>query len=375
MTDETQLSRELSRRAQDVHGSTLTLEDVRGRARRIRRNRGATVAGSIAAVVALVVLVPTVLTGGSGPESDGVDPAPQPPGHTAVLHDGTLTLPDGGTVDLDVDNADVNQVGLLTDGRIVLAMMQPSEIRVYAPDGTLDDKYGNVTNAIAMSPGDDAAVWLDADGGVQVLESGQEEPTVLGTVEVDPLTGTTVDAVVDAGHVLTGDGNTTTTEVTADGVSPLATSEPLRVTDVSPKGDLWAVQYADDADPQFGCQGLYDPAAADMVARNCETAGLRFSPDGQHLLGMLGDGGTFGVASVLDLDLQPVGGWASEGQGNAIDATAWADAEHILVSETNWKTSTWTLVEVDLTWTEREVLDGPAKGLAPELYSEYLLSD
>lgn len=377
MNDETQLSQELSRRARDVDGPTLTLDDVQGRARSIRRRRTTAVAGGVAAAVALVVLVPTALSGGgSGPKSDGIDPAPQPAGHTAVLYDGTLTLPDGGTVALDVDTADVTELGLLTDGRIVLASGQPRGVLVYGPDGARQGRYDAV-NTIAMSPNDDAVAWIEDDGSVHVLESGAPEPIELGTVEVDELTPPTLDAVVDPGRVLVGDGTTTTTEVSAAGVTELATSEPLRVMDVSPDGELWAVEDRDDpdADPQFGCAGLYDPTTATMLARNCETAQLRFSPDGQHLLGMRGDGGTFGDASVLDLDLRPVGGWVSEGQGDAIDATAWADADHILVSETNWKTSTWTLVEVDLTWTEREVLDGPAKGRAPELYSEYLFSE
>lgn len=375
MTDETRLSEELSRRAHEVHGPTLTFDDVRGRARRIRRRRAAAVASGVAAAVALVVLVPTVLSGGSGPKSDGVDPAPTPPGHTAVLHDGTLTLPDGQTVALDVDNADVTELGLLTDGRVVLASTQPYGVLVLGPDGKLQATYSVGLNTIAMSPGDDAAAWVDADGGVQVLESGAPEPTELGTVEVDPSTGAWIDAVVDAGTVLVGNGTTTTAEVTADGVSELTTSEPLRVSDVSPDGTLWAVQYADDSDPQYGCHGLYDPSSATMVARTCETGPLRFSPDGQHLLGMRGDNNMYGDASVLDLDLQRVGGWASEGQGDVISRATWADAGHVLVSETNWKTSTWTLIEVDLTWEDREVLDGPAEGRNPEMLGEYLLSE
>ncbi len=292
-----------------------------------------------------------------------------------MLHDGVLTLPDGGTVDLDVDNADVSQLGVLSDGRIVLAMMEPYGVRVYAPDGTLQQEHDVASNAITMSADDDAVAWLEGEGSVQVLASGAAEPVELGTVEVDPLTGAMIDAVVDAGHVLVGNGNTTTTEVTADGVSELTTSEPLRVTDVSPDGDLWAVQYADDADPQFGCVGLYDPDAAEMVARSCETAGLRFAPDGEHLLGMREDNNMSSDATILDLDLRQVGGCVSEGQGDVIHRSAWADSDHVLVAETNWETSKWALTEVDLAWADREVLDGPAQGRNPEIVAEYLLSE
>ena len=55
----------------------------------------------------------------------------------------------------------------------------------------------------------------------------------------------------------------------------------------------------DDADPQYGCSGLYDPAAATMVARSCETSNLQFAPDGQHLLGMRGDNNMYGSADVF----------------------------------------------------------------------------
>ena len=52
---------------------------------------------------------------------------------------------------------------------------------------------------------------------------------------------------------------------------------------------LWAVRYTDDADPQFGCSGVYDPAADQLVTRNCETSRPASSlPDGEHLLGMRG---------------------------------------------------------------------------------------
>ena len=144
---------------------------------------------------------------------------------------------------------------------------------------------------------------------------------------------------------------------------------------MSPDGSLWAVQYPDDADPQFGCAGLLDPDTNEVVATNCETADLRFSPDGRHLLGMRGDNNMYGDAVVLDLDLDRVGGWESTGDGDVVSRAAWADAGHLLVAETNWQDSTWSLVRVDLRWSEREVLDGPAAGGNPEIVVEYSLSE
>ena len=367
--------RELTRRADDVHGAPFSFDDVRGKAVSIRRKRRAAVAGSVAAAVALVVLVPTLLGGGGGPKSDGVDPATPTTGRGAVLHDGTLTLPEGTTVDLDLGDDDVQQLGVLTDGRIVVPTNQPNRLRVFEPDGTLESELPIGTTLIRMSPGNDAVAWMQGDGTVMVLESGSPQPVELGTVEAEDPFYPMIDAVVDAEHVLVGDGNTTTTEVTPGEMRPLTTTEPLRVTDVSPDGTLWAVQYADDADPQFGCVGLYEPGAGQMTARNCESAGLRFSPDGQHLLGMRGDNSMFGDATVFDRDLGIVGQWESSGGGDVLKSVVWVDAGHLLASETNWKDSTWSLARVDLTWSDREVLDGPVEGGNPETTNEYLLSE
>jgi hypothetical protein len=176
-------------------------------------------------------------------------------------------------------------------------------------------------------------------------------------------------------HLLVGDWNTTTGEITAHRYRDVTTSEPLRVTDVSPDGALWAVQYADDADPQFGCAGLYDPGTQQMVARSCETAGLRFSPDGQHLLGMRGDNNMYGEAATYDLELNEVGRFTSEGRGHVISRASWADSDHLLVAYTDWQDSTWSLARVDLDWGAQEDVVATEPGRSPELVAEFVLSE
>lgn len=379
MTEES-FVRELERRADHAfdgtHGAPITFEAVRSKAHGIRRRRRAAAAGAVAAAVAVAILVPTALSRTDRTGSEGIDPAAPTTGHGAVLHDHTLTLADGATVPLDVDNAGVQQLGVLTDGRIVVPTNQPSRLRVFGPDGALDAEYSIGATAIRMSPDNSAVAWMEGDGSVMVLASDSPDPVELGAVEVQDPIYPMIDAVVDAEHVLVGDGSTTTTEVTPDGVRALPTSEPLRVTDVSPDGDLWAVQYADDkADPMFGCVGLYAPEAARMVARNCESANLRFSPDGQHLLGARGDNAMLSDATVFDRDLGVVGHWESAGNGDVLKGVGWLDADHLLVTETNWKDSSWALVRVDLTWSDREVVDTVENGGNPENMSEFLLSE
>ncbi|MDI6910100.1 hypothetical protein [Nocardioides sp.] len=380
MTEEI-FTRELERRAEreygGVHGAPLSFEDVRGTAQGIRRRRRAAAAGAVAAAVAVAILVPTVLTGGSN-RSQGPDPAPAPPTApgASVLHDGVVTRPDGGTVPVDVSNENVVNYGVLTDGRVVVATQKPNAVRVFAPDGSLQATYPVQTNVVTMSADDSVAAWVDEKYRTAVLRSGVAEPV---TMDGPPSPGGespgSIDAVLDAEHLLVGDFNTTTGTVTPAGRTDLTTSRPLRVTDVSPDGDLWAVQYADDSDPQYGCAGLYDPAAGELVARSCETAGLTFSPDGKHLLGGFYENNMAGEVAVFDRSLQPVGRFESSGRGDVVSRAAWADATHVLVSGTDWTTSTWSLTRVGLAWDDRQVVVPEGPGGNPEQVAEFILSE
>lgn len=364
--------RELERRADQVRPAPLSFDTVRGRAVRIRRRRRVGAGVVVAAAVAVAAVVPTML-GGDRPRT-APDPAPPTAPGASVLHDGTLTFPDGGTVELDLDNADVGQVGLLTDGRIVVAMTDPPVIRVYAADGTTEAEYETQSNAITMSAADDAVAWIGADFGIRVLASGVPAPVAMDGVPMPGESHGSIDAVLDDEHVLVGDWQTTQYVVTPEGRERLRTSEPLRVTDVSPDGARWAVQYADAADLQFGCVGLYDPAAAAMVARSCQTSGLRFSPDGRHLLGGYMDNNMGGETAMYDRQLNEVGAFAREGGTTVISRAAWIDDDHLLVAVTDWEVPRWSLVRVALDGTAEEVVPA-APGRNPEMVAEFVFSE
>ena len=105
MTEET-FTRELERRAEHVHGAPLTFDDVRGKARSIRRRHQGLASAAAAAVIAAVIVIPMAL-GGGGDRTP--QPAPSPsvalptvPG-SSVLHDGTLQRPDGSQVPTEID--------------------------------------------------------------------------------------------------------------------------------------------------------------------------------------------------------------------------------------------------------------------------------
>lgn len=373
MSQET-LERELARRADDVHGAPFSLEDVRGRAHSIQRRRRAVVAGAVAAAVALVVVVPGLLAGSPAKE-DAPDPAPPVPGHTAVLHDGSVTMPDGTTAEVGVDNADVVQLGVLTDGRLVLALSKPYAVRVLRADGTLQADYPVAANVITMSARDDAVAWVADDYTVRVLSSGSAEPDTLPGIPMPGEAVGSIDAVLDPEHLLVGDHTTTTGELTPDGVTDLPRDQQFRVEDVSPDGRLLAVTFVPDVDHQYGCAGLFDTESGSIVRRSCDVHPIAFAPDGEHLLSGYFENNMAGDVTVVDLDLQPVLRFRPAGNGAAVSRAAWADSGNVLAGVANWRTSSWTFEKVGIDGGEPDVLEGPDPGENPEGYAEYVLSE
>ena len=373
MSQET-FERELARRADGVHGAPLSLDDVRGRARSIQRRRRGAVVGTVAAAVALAVIVPSVLGGGHGKGSQAPDPAPPVPGHTAVLHDGTVTLPGGTLVDLGVDTADVTQLSVLSDGRIVLAMQRPVTVRVYDADGAAHTDYPVQTNAITADARGDAVAWIGEDFRIRVLSSGATEPATMAGVPMGGEAVGSIDAVLAPDQVLVGDGSDTTGEVTPDGYRPLRTAQRFQVDDVSPDGSLWAVHYPASADQQFGCSSLYDPEGDRFVAKSCTTSELRFAPDGRHLLGMRGDNQMYGSVEVFDTDLGQIRSW-SPGASTVVKGAAWDDSSHLLLVTAGLGAQPrWSLVRLPL-GDAPDVVAGPEAGPNAELPPTFLLSD
>ena len=376
--------RELERRAEDVRPRHLGFEDVRATAHRIRRRRRVAASAAAAAVVAAALVIPGLVGGGS---PRGKDPQPAPPapaGHTANLHDGRVSLPDGRTVEVDLDDRDVTQLGVLTDGRIVAATSRPQAIQVFSPSGDPVARHQVPINAIKMSADDTLVAWTDEDHRVVVLETGVTEPITFqwgipmpgeGFGSIDAVYGS--DCAHDGCTVLGGDFSTTTTTLSrrAGPGTDLETSEPLRVTDVSPSSDVWAVSFPPADGDQFGCSGIFEVETGQVLARNCDTSGLRFAPDGQHLLGMRGDNGMFGRVEVYDRDLQQLRVYDPEG-GRVVKAAAWEDGSHLLVVTAGLDTRPeWSLVRVPIDGGSPQTLVGPVDGPHPEAGTAFLLSD
>lgn len=374
-----ELGRELHRRVDTLYDAPLTFDDVRGRARGIRRRRRFAAVTTTAAAVALVAMLSTTLVGGLN-RADEPQPAPSPsiaPG-ASILYDREVTLPGGETVDVDVPHADVSQFGVLTDGRIVVANQAKQAIQVFAPDGSLAATYPADPLLVTMSATDKLAAWIEGSR-VQVLESGSAEPVALahmpktaGTVPmVDAVTG---DHCADGRcRAILSDGTRTTGAVSVDGVRDIATSEPLRVTDVSPDGETWAVAFLAGKDEQYPCAGLYDPGTAQVTVRSCAANGLEFSPDGEHLLSRFFENGTFSDVTVLDRELRAVR--KVDPGTRVVSRVAWADATHVFTVLADPAGHRWTLERVAITGGDPETVAGPVRGGNPEMMSEYLPSE
>jgi hypothetical protein len=397
MTEET-FTRELERRADQVHGAPFTFDDVRGRARSIRRRRQAVVAGAAAAVVAAVIVVPTALSNGPGRTTP--DPAPSPTtspspsqvlptvSGSSVLHDGgVITRPDGSTTTLDVDTTELQQFGVLTDGRVVLPVPGVRKIQVYGVDGKLDSEYDADINEITMSADDTMVAWLDKNLRVVVLESGVAEPTTFtwgipmpgeAYGSIDAVFGS--DCANDGCTVLVGDFNTTRHVLTTvtDPAEPLDTTEPFRVADVSLDGERWAVTFPAGENEQFGCSGIYTPAIDDLSDQNCDTTLWRISPDGRYVLGSRGDNSMWSSVEVFEADagLEPVLTYTPD-DGFTVDNWGWADAEnlYVVVAGIDGAEPPWSLLLVPVDGGEPQVLAGPEPGPNPESSSHFLVSD
>lgn len=374
-----QLGQELRTRADDVYGAPFSLDDVRGRARTIRRGRMAVAAGALAAAVAVVAIAPAALSGGldraDGPQP--ARPAPSSGGHAAVLRDGVVTLSDGATVRLDGAGRQVTQLGLLSDGRVVVADQAAQAIEVFAPDGSLTSTYPSDPVNLTMSSTSRLAAWLEGSR-VRVLESGSPDPVALarmartaGTVPmVDAVTG---DHCADGGcWAVVSDGTQTVGEVSADGVRAVATDEPLRVTDVSPDGGTWAVAFPPPEDQQVPCVGLYDPAADEVLVRSCTAGTLDFSPDGRHLLSVSYENSMTGRFTVLDRELRVVRAIAPPAQ--VVSRVAFDGDTHVLAALADLQSRRWSLVRFPLDDGAPQTVATIARGIDPERGSEYLLS-
>lgn len=343
MTEETRLHEELSRRAETVHGSELTLEGVRGRARQIRRRRAATTVAAV--VAAFAVALPVSLALSSGSDGD-LEPAPSPtkavdPHAEGVptLQDGVIVYPDGRRIQLRVDHPDqILAFTPLGADRWVLSVLTDyngTSTQAVVVNAAGQPVASYPTNGGFASADDHSAVaWIQPDDSLQLLVAGQDEPetladiTITGPVPVS-ITGdctTTCEVVGQYRNPQGGLGPSWA--VSTDGDLRALPSNVPAVVDANADGSLLAGLDDYASDDIHVCGGVYDVATSDFLFHNCDDNVYRFSPDGGLVATTFSEGrGPTGVAirdahsGTVVASLKDVG-WVS--------SFAWEDDRHLL---------------------------------------------
>lgn len=310
-----ELTRQLHAQVDQWHNAPLTLDDVQGKARTIRRRRTALTSG-IAAVAVLAVLLPAGLVL-DGPGADRPSPAPSPTEAVTPTPNPDGTFP----LTLDATEGEVPATGYLTldsqqfvtrSGRFDvpghIMQIAPYDggwvgIRAgdYQPTGAqvvvLDADFQEVSavlggSALAISSDGSRVAWVEARGNgddwtvVNAPTDGGEQIRT----PVRPYTqveGFLADDAVATSHFENPDAGTSFGQATPKGeldAIPLAGYQ--YVGGVSEASGLVAGQTKFLGDSTCSEVRRTDPVQPQLVFETCDyLLSAQFSPDGRWLIG------------------------------------------------------------------------------------------
>lgn len=376
---EGEMATEFDRRVRDLHEAPLTLDQVRGRATRIRRNRRAAVAGAVLAAAAVVV--PVAIVTGQGddraerppvasttPSDDASTAVPEPePSRPAYVEGSTLHAADGALVGLPrddyrdvadlgdelvgyrVDDGGNGLVDVMSGGRVTTTYEVRSAMRT-TPSGA----------TVAFVTTADELLVVDAERGEQSL--GDVEPeVVLAAIDGDGDCGAEGGCVAYLEHSDPTAGEAFVRDAGAD--TPVVDGA-LGVTDA--RDGLVAVTTRINPDTTT-CGGLYDLAAGSWVLETCDHSVTRIAPDGRHVVGLPSQYDGLGPRSfsILDRDGEVVVDRSVGGTGIVgVAQVTWLDDEHVVVNL--FQDGRWRLVSVGLDGEEETLVEGPSTGGQPE---------
>ncbi|WP_435746744.1 hypothetical protein [Nocardioides sp. SYSU DS0663] len=361
-TFEERLGQALHERADLVADSPLTLDDVRGAARRIRRRRRAAVAG--AALAALAVLVPVGLSVFDGPER-AVEPAapvvePAPPSY---VQDGVVHLLDGTEVPL-AGVGEVRSYAPLGEGYVAEGTRRgASVVSLHDSTGALEATWPASSSLVVDGDGVHAA-WLHPSGEAALLDGST------GTVErLPPVDGADLhprgivgDCPEDCGVVVSESGAPgwgPTYLTSTDGtVTPYLTEIPL-VLAVAPDDSLVAGVDRAAPDDIHVCTGVWVTGAAGSLWEGCEDNVFEFSPGATHVATTFAEG--LGPRELRLRDARTGAVLHDLGLVESVAGFAWEDEEHVLAVVQRRAAGGHTLERIGVDGTV-EVVAGPAEG-------------
>lgn len=303
---------------------TLTLDDVRGRARGIRRRRASLAAAAGAGVVAAAVVPIALLVGGGTSEdtlppvdtptvSDTANPVTEEPLGPGWIVDGQVHAADGTSFTPEVDGEISYLLRLGADRWVLGAYPDGGDFRVLVVDGSgaVLSSYAAREYGVLGDRTGSAVVWVAKDNVRRLLVAGSDEP-----VEMRPLIpsgsdlrallpGCTVEScttIVESYGISPGEDSTLLAMRENGGVTGFDVPGLLSLDDISPDGTLATGYTVIDEQAFEFCSAVVEVRTGRQLWETCEASSLRFSPDGELVLGIdpYPDGFGHSFVDVLD---------------------------------------------------------------------------
>lgn len=356
---ERQLEASLHERVDGLTESPLTVDDVRGRARRIRRNRVAVAGAGLAVAVAL--LVPAGMVAGGALEradeplpatiapSPVVEPvlldtdAPRGESPQVAWTDGHFVhLPGGTNVRTELEYRDAREAS----GHVLGSWVDPDtgdeELHELAPDGGVLSATPVQSEAVVSDDGAMAA-WQRRDGVLELLVDGARAELVTGLgpvrpVAIDGSTGAVwFDRVTEAGGAGRVDAGGTVTDPLPDVVAIGGVHDDHLVS---------ATTKVDEMEPG-SCGAVFEDGQE--LWSTCDHTLETFSPDGEWLLATddYPDGAGQAKAAVLDATTGERLVQFEAGKGFIVHRV-WEDNTHVLMTHYSYADRQWRVFRLGL---------------------------
>ncbi|MGA8246663.1 MAG: hypothetical protein WB797_07145 [Nocardioides sp.] len=378
MTDDdltTSLTRELRERADAVHGSTLALADVTGRARSIRRRRTAAAVAGVAAAVAVIVPAASLAGHHNGhrtepaPITHSTPAAPEQPAagvldvsglptgeapHLEYVTDGrTLHLANGGTVDLPT-RYPVSAFVALSDGSHLWLTTHHGTpyVEVEDGDGGFRDPVPSGWD-LTVDSTHTVGAWVRPDGQVMVWNTGATEPLAYldpvpasGDLRMGPVLGSRCTSA-DPCEVYVNVSDQQAQGGWQPWVVSVNGTEPLR------DGDYRILADSTESGLSVGYRTITDSGSCSVLLgggefhgfRTCRHTLVSFSPGGTTLLAdpAYHDGIGNGVIAMYDLEGKVLfERHSTEGAQSFYPEAQWEDDGHVLAPV--FQDGTWAIV-------------------------------
>lgn len=372
------MSRDFDARVRDLHEAPLDVLSVKGKARKIRRNRRAAVAGGILGVAAIITPIAVLSNGGTTQtkEPDFADPSESQTVSDPVADDaidyvvgGVWHQADGDAVTLPKNDNPYDAAVLWNDQ--LVATRWDGEVYSVADvidaEGDVVDSFPTAGSVVVNDAGTTIA-WVDTDGDVMTAWDGDQ--VSLGTADL-AAPGETIawSAVAITGGPNCYEGadgclvyvNSSLADnslaYSSHGIVDVVAPGVSKVFDAGSDGTVSVInEVTDDLDT---CGGLYDVQAGDYRWETCDFQVQQISPDGAYVAGPQSQYDGIGPTELSILDAgtgDPITSFTREGWN--VGVWAWS-ADGTLVFSA-FDGSRWHLMAMSPDETVTELADAVA---------------